>query len=214
MTVVHDDAAAHHARLPGDLPRKAAATHIGHFFAWATQAGLVSDVHAQAHGEDFAKLERRWFTGRDYVLVALDGRLTDEHLNEDGRAFAAAYYDSGAYQRDYEATLRAQHPSLYHVPDSWDSYAQITPVLDRRLAAFRADPALPIAAPAAASVPAPAGTSSAPLPLPPPPPLPSPVPAAQIKPPPPLPPRHPPPPPPPRDPAPKRTRRGKEKKGE
>ena len=58
MPVVHDDATEHHGRLPGDLPRKAAATHIGHFFAFAAQAGLSALSRGRMHQVGMQDLDR------------------------------------------------------------------------------------------------------------------------------------------------------------
>ena len=210
MSVVYDDAQQHVGALPGDLPHKAAATHIGIFFAWATQHHLISDMHLRDHQEAFSKLERRWFSGRDYVLAALDGRLTDAHLNEEGRRFAEAYYVSGRYLEEYDATLMERHATRYHVRDDWSTQDRMSAVLDAAYAQHTAArPAVsghadvaPAAPPAAAPDLPSAGTRARGAPedasalpegvvaLPPPT-----VPAGA--PPPPLPPRRPPPPPPP-----------------
>jgi sulfatase modifying factor 1 len=208
MSSVYDEAERHLDRLPGDLPHKAAATHIGLFFAWAATRDLVSEVHATEHPEAFDKLTRRWYTGRDYLLEARAGRLSTEDLNARGRAFADAYY--GEYLRDYDAALAERHPTRYHVRDDWHSYARLESVLDERLHAFEAavpapvpgrsapeaiasGAALPEAAPAFVTLPPPDITPEkrpvrAPPPLPPRPPPPLPPRAVQA--PPPLPSKH------------------------
>ncbi|MEW5835844.1 MAG: hypothetical protein AB1832_12330, partial [Pseudomonadota bacterium] len=65
-----------------------------------------------------------------------DGKFIDENLNDQGNAFAAAYFDleRGSYLLDYENVLGAGLPSLYHVPDTWQSFDTLKPVLDSRFA--------------------------------------------------------------------------------
>ena len=153
MTEVYDDAAEHTARLPGDVPSKAAATHIGMYFAWCVARGLASDWHDRTHPGELGQLERRWISGRDYVLRFMDGRLTSEHLGPEGGSFTRSYVASGTFLRDYEGVLRGQRPSLYHVPDTWQELAALQPVLDRRFDAWQAAgagaaPPVPVVAPA------------------------------------------------------------------
>jgi hypothetical protein len=68
-----------------------------------------------------------------------DVQLTDEDLSDEGNAFAVAYFDfqNGKFLADYESSLGAGLPGLYHVPDTWQSYDVIKPVLDRRFAEWK-----------------------------------------------------------------------------
>jgi hypothetical protein len=70
-------------------------------------------------------------------LQACDGKLWEADLNAEGNAFAEAYYASNAYYEDYESELGANYPTLYHVPDDWDAFARLKPILDARLASWR-----------------------------------------------------------------------------
>ena len=151
---VYDELDAHRGSLPGDVPRKAGATHIGIFFAWCVERALTSDWHTLRHAEEFGRLQRRWYSGRDYLLQFMDGRLADEHLTPAGRAFAEGYYVSGGYLDDYERTLRNTRPTIYHVPDTWASLDEIAPVLDERFetwrtarASHRSPPPVPVPVP-------------------------------------------------------------------
>jgi formylglycine-generating enzyme required for sulfatase activity len=143
MARVYDDVREHHARLPAELPRKAAATPLGMFVAWCVQRDLTSEAFAR---EDPAALERlrgRWGTGRDVLLEVLDGRLEEGHLGPRGRAFAEAYLVPGTWQEDFAATLQGTRPSPYHVPDTWANLDAVTPLLDRRLAELAPEAAAP-----------------------------------------------------------------------
>jgi len=69
-----------------------------------------------------------------------DGKFIDENLNDQGNAFAAAYFDleNGSYLADYESVLGSDLPSLYHVPDTWQSFDRLKPTLDGRFSEWRA----------------------------------------------------------------------------
>lgn len=138
MGRVYDDAREHREQLPGDLPRKAGATHIGMFFAWCAMRGHASEWHGRYDPARLERLTARELTGRDYVVDYLDGQLTDEHLTPEGQAFAEAYLASGEYVTDYAAVLAAGQPSRYHVEDTWDAFDALVPVLDAAWSAHAA----------------------------------------------------------------------------
>jgi hypothetical protein len=78
-------------------------------------------------------------------VEACDGKFTGEDLNDEGNAFATAYYDTqvGMFLKDYEATVGRGLPSLYHVPDTWETFEKLQPVFGRRLADWRTVPNRP-----------------------------------------------------------------------
>jgi len=120
---------------PKDLPHEAAGTHSGMFFAWALLGGLGSNLHAG----DVVRLRKRETTPGAFFCGECDGKLTDEDLNDEGNAFAKAYFDpeSGRYLRDYDAMLCEGLQTAYHVRDTWQNFDKLKPRLDRRLAEFR-----------------------------------------------------------------------------
>ena len=145
----YDDASWHYGgNFPKGLPNSAGATHIAMFVAWAMLNGLAGELHTDEFPDDLAKLRHREVTPGGWFLNACDGKLTDEDLSEEGNRFAASYYadqsglltSPGSYLADYEAgLLPRQGPfggsaSLYHVPDSWETYAIIDPVIKARYA--------------------------------------------------------------------------------
>ncbi|MEG3156461.1 hypothetical protein ACKVMH_00855 [Lysobacter zhanggongensis] len=141
----YDDASWHYGGdFPADLPREAGATHTGMFIAWALLAGLSGELHTTDFPEDIPELTKRSVTPGAFFLSACDGKFTDEDLSVEGNAFASSYFDveSGGYLADYEETLGQNLPagrdSLYHIADSWESFDKLRPVLDRRLAEWRA----------------------------------------------------------------------------
>lgn len=168
---IYDDAALYLSRLPADVSRAAAATHIGHFLAWAQSRDLLAARHSEEGAEDLDKVRRGWWSGRDYLHHRCGDRLTSDDLSAEGRAFAAAYYSSGQYMADYEAQIAAQAASLFHVRDAPEVCEQVGRLLDARLAAWRARPPVPVRPhtrpPAPSPQPAPVQAQAAPAdPLP------------------------------------------------
>ena len=141
----YDDASWHSGgEFPKDLPPEAAATHTGMFVAWALLSGLAGEILTVDFPDDVPKLASRAVTPGEFFLSTCDGKFIDENLNEEGNAFAAKYFDfdTGQYLGDYEAALGQGTPEgpdgLYYVADSWDNFDRLKPVLDRRLAEWRA----------------------------------------------------------------------------
>jgi hypothetical protein len=136
----YDDASWHYGgNFPGDLPPEAGATHTGLFLAWALLSGLAGNMHLSEFPEDLEKLRVRSITPGLFFLDLCDGKFTDDDLNEEGNAFAQAYFDfdHGLYLSDYDHVLSRGLPSQYHVADTWDNYEKLRPVLDKRLEEWR-----------------------------------------------------------------------------
>jgi hypothetical protein len=138
--MTYDDATWHHGDdWPRDLPPDASATHSGMYLVWALFAGLGGDHHRLDSPDEFAQLQARKLTPGAYLLMACDGRLTDDDLNAEGNAFTKAYFQqAGAtFFADYHEYLAKGLPTEYHVADNWSSFDKLSPVLDRRLANWR-----------------------------------------------------------------------------
>jgi hypothetical protein len=138
-TYVYDKAKWHfQGDYPADLDEDQAYVHTGLFLGWVIDTGLYSDLVAQLAKTPIRKFKARKLTGPG-VFRFCDGALDDEMLNEEGRAFARAYFDfdGGKFLDDYERLLAADLPSMYHVPDTWDSYDTLKPQIDKRYAAWR-----------------------------------------------------------------------------
>lgn len=136
----YDDASWHYGgEFPAELSVEAGSTHIGMFVAWALLAGLGGALHVVEFPEDLQRLRERSVTPGQFVREACDEKLTDEDLNDVGNAFAAAYFapDEGQYLADYELVLGGPFPTLYHVPDTWEGFDALRPVLDRRFDEWR-----------------------------------------------------------------------------
>lgn len=133
----YDDASWHYeGDFPEDLPADAGATHTGMFLAWALLSGLGGELHLEEMLDGVVLLNKRATTPGQFFLQYCDGKLTDEDLSDMGNAFAVAYFDfeTGKFLTDYEQALAGDLPTLYHVPDTWESFDVIRPILDRRYA--------------------------------------------------------------------------------
>jgi hypothetical protein len=131
----YDDASWHYGGdFPDDLPSEAGATHIGMFVAWCMMNGLAGSLHIDEFPDTLESLRSRQITPGQFIIEACDEKFTDEDLNDDGNAFASAYYDlqSGQYVNDYEATLASTLPTIYHTADSWDNYDKLAPIISRQ----------------------------------------------------------------------------------
>ena len=134
----YDDASWHcGGQFPADLPQEAGGTHTAMFCAWAMLAGLGGDLHAEEPLVE--SLRERAVTPGQFFFRACDGKFTDEDLSEEGNAFTREYFDfdSGRYLQDYQRVLASSKPSLYHVPDTWEEFDRLRPVLDARLEEWR-----------------------------------------------------------------------------
>jgi hypothetical protein len=141
--IAYDRADWHYGSdFPKDLAPESGGTHIGMFVAWAILRGLEGELHREESPEALEQVRRREMTGRDFLMTECDEKFWEEDLNEEGNAFARAYYDtqggSGLYLADYECTLGNGLPSTYHVEDTWAAFDQLCPVIDRRFAEWKA----------------------------------------------------------------------------
>jgi hypothetical protein len=137
----YDDASWHYGGgdYPEDLEDEAAATHTGMFVAWALLAGLGGKIVVDELPDSLRALQARSVTPGRFFLDGCDGKFVDEELNAEGNAFAQAYFDldKGRYLKDYDAALVGELPTAYHVPDTWQNFDKLKPMLDRRLAEWR-----------------------------------------------------------------------------
>ena len=77
-------------------------------------------------------------TGRDFLFRQCDSKLTDEDLNDEGNAFATAYYKNGPFYEDYASVFPEELPTIYHVEDSWENFDKVCVVFDRRYEQWKA----------------------------------------------------------------------------
>jgi hypothetical protein len=123
---------------PPELPSENAGTHIGMYLAWIVLRGLGSKELVLHAADTYNWVRNREVTGRDLLFTKLDEKLFDELLSPEGLAFTRSYYETNGYANDYDRVLGADLPTLYHVQDTWENFDKLAPVLDERLAAWRA----------------------------------------------------------------------------
>jgi len=147
----HDDAEYAFLDFETDLDIRAANTHIGMFLGWAIHAGLAAEAGPgdTARAVALADVRARRMTGGEFLGTECDCKLMSDDLSAEGNAFAAAYY-AQQFFADYEAMFKAQMPDTGHanddfcsVPDTWENFDRLRPVLDRRYAEWKAGGAGP-----------------------------------------------------------------------
>lgn len=130
---------------PSELPTQNAGTHIGMFLTWAFDNGLIGDLHLEEDQDELKKLKAREITGVDFLINLCDEKLWDEDFDEIGAAFAMDYYQDdnspfpARYLEDY-ADVFAEYdiPTLYHLPNTWENFDKLKPILDQRFAQWKA----------------------------------------------------------------------------
>ncbi|NRR32446.1 hypothetical protein HSX11_19960 [Oxalobacteraceae bacterium] len=135
-----DDASWHYGNdFPNDLPPEAGATHIGMFVAWCLLNGLAGELHAIEFEDGLRALQSKQYTPGAWFSEYCDSKFTEEDINEEGYAFTASYYEGERpqYISDYEEILGNGLASLYHVPDTWDSYSALAPGIAKRFSEWK-----------------------------------------------------------------------------
>jgi hypothetical protein len=142
----HDDS-CHKLKLGEDQ----SFVHTGLFFDWIVLNDLLSPGFGFEEHVIAKTKERVWSPTGIYEWC--DGVLVDDMLSDEGNAFAMAYFDfgSGQYLKDYETYLSKELKSVFAVPNTWDSYDRIAPVIDVRYRQFKGEevelPPVPTAPP-------------------------------------------------------------------
>ncbi len=138
----YDDASWHYGGdFPADLPQAAGGTHIAMFVVWCWLNGLGGEDFIEGFPDALEAAKARIKTPFEIFSLVSDEKFIDDDLNEEGNAFALFYYGAGgemkAYLSDYEAAVAATLPSTYHVPDTWQTYDKLAPVILRRFKAWQ-----------------------------------------------------------------------------
>jgi len=145
---IYDDASWHYGGdFPDELPQKNSATHTGMFLNWCINNNLHSEELKKSHKDQIESLKKREITGADFVIDFLDGKFSEEDLNDFGNAFARDYYvdetdfadqfssfatdyinifDSIAEESDFE------YETFYHIEDTYENYDLMKQIIDHR----------------------------------------------------------------------------------
>ena len=131
----YDDASWHSGGdFPSDLPPEAGATHTGMFLTWCILSGHAGEELIDiCDDEGFESLKSRTTTPGQFFLEWCDGKFTELDVDEAIHPFIESYFDfeKGSYIGDYHNALATSLPSDYHVPDTWESYDKIAPVISK-----------------------------------------------------------------------------------
>lgn len=121
---------------PQDLGPEGGRTHMGLYLAWLVSRHLLSDELVAQFPNEVRQCHDHMIKGSQLLQMCCGDELLGEHMTPQGRAFSDFYYDQ-FYLDDYVETLdSAALPSIYHVPDDWDSYQALRSVLEERYAAW------------------------------------------------------------------------------
>ena len=133
----YDDASWHYGGdFPNDLPTSAGVTHIAMFAVWCWENGLAGDEILE-ETEALEAVKRRVDTPGNIFTKASDEKFIDADLNAEGNRFTASYYNEQGYFNDYANSVSASFSTLYHAPDTWETYDKLKPVISRRYRIFR-----------------------------------------------------------------------------
>lgn len=132
----YDDAEYFFLNFETEQDQRAAYTHIGMYLAWAQLRGLSQALSSE--------LGERRVTGATLLENECDSKLTAEEFNAEGNAFTAHYYEKH-FVVDYQRVFELQMPRTGHatddfcgIDDTWENFDRLAPLLDKRLAAWRA----------------------------------------------------------------------------
>jgi hypothetical protein len=133
----YDDASWHYGGdFPEDLPDSAGGTHIAMFVVWSVLHGMAGELNTSG---SISELRCRTVSPTTWFLAEWDEKFTNEVLNDEGNAFAHAYYeapDANSYFSDY-AEIFSELPSIYHAPDTWATFDKLSPKIQQRFESWQ-----------------------------------------------------------------------------
>lgn len=142
-TKVFDKAKWHYGgNFPAELDAYQGYIHTGFFLGWLINNNLISDWFIEEAGPRLEQFKSGDISSVKVYQDILDGVFTDEELNEEGFAFANAYFDfkNGLYLADYEEVLAKGLADVYYVQDTPDNFKKIEAVINKRYQAWKKDP--------------------------------------------------------------------------
>jgi hypothetical protein len=119
--------------FPADQPPEQGYVHIGVFVTWlALHEMLDPDWVANSGMEQAVAAIRDRGATPCGLRDATAGRLASDMLTAEGQGFAGAYYaPEYGYARDWRRVFGRQ-ADRYAVPDDWETYDAIAPLVDGR----------------------------------------------------------------------------------
>lgn len=130
----YDDASWHYGgNFPANLPMEASMTHMAMYWTWAVLSGLCASDKLRK------KIEHEFKTRHASPCTCfsqLNGeKLTSAGLSKEGASFSKIYYEKNFYV-DYANTV-AKNIEIYEVPDSWETFSSLAPVLNIRFSEWK-----------------------------------------------------------------------------
>ena len=122
--MIYDDLDQH---LPAAGSIDRAATPLGMYLAWCVNMQLVSHALPEVAERLLLRVRYREITGAELLVGGCGGVLSAEHLSSAGRRFTDAYY--ARFMDDFREVFG---DAIYDVPDRWDQYDKLAPVLTKR----------------------------------------------------------------------------------
>lgn len=79
-------------------------------------------------------VESQKMSPAEILFAMCDGKLTSEDLNDEGNAFADAYYQdtSTGYLPDYIKYIAVGLPTIYHVQDTWENFGLVSHMISEK----------------------------------------------------------------------------------
>jgi hypothetical protein len=133
----YDDASWHSGGdYPAGLPPENARTHIGFFLRWAFSRDLTGELHREEEPDAVAKVVQGTLSGAAFVSEFCDEKLTDEDLDDEGNAFAAACYDTYLARLTDLVCAGGKVATVYHAAEDEPTYADVARLLDEIYAEY------------------------------------------------------------------------------
>lgn len=137
-----DDVCWHYGDgLPEGYEENVLGVHIGIFAIWCALNGLAGDSLKRKIPAIKKMYENRTNAPGKWCIEKMDGKLTNEDMNDLGNSFAYEYYDEigAAYFTDYfDAVEGDGNEYAYSIPDTWETYDKVAPVIARRYQEWQA----------------------------------------------------------------------------
>jgi hypothetical protein len=119
--------------FPKDQPPEQGYVHIGMFVVWLVDLEMLDPVWvAKSGSERVVEAIRDRQDAPCALRDVTDGRLASDMLTAEGQSFTGAYYaPEYGYARDWHRLFRRLADN-YAVPDEWQTYDRVGPLIERR----------------------------------------------------------------------------------
>lgn len=131
---VYDKAKYHDATIEEyGLPVEHTYNHTTFFLAWIVQHDMLSDFMLKESGDMIEKY-KKGECSINKLYEWWDTCFLSDMLNEEGDAFARAYFDfkEGLYLYDYVKSLKKNLPSEFHIEYTHENEKIIHTIIDKR----------------------------------------------------------------------------------